>query len=286
MVAILPLIVAAGVMGCVFLVAYAASGNFAKFQKTLTEGVEREIRKADLPIAPAKFALGLIFAGACLWLLGIAALRQTVSVSLLLFPAAQALVIVCGIGYVRFRGSMRLKKFGDQLELVMRTLSGALRVGVSFRQALVLVTEEIPNPAKREFRRVIGRTNIGVPLVDAIEEMAKTNPGGDLMLFLRCIRVQQQTGGDLASVLDTLAATIRDRRRVRRKMGALTSQGRLGAFIIGGLPIFVGMFVIGTQGDMRDALLHTTPGLACLGGVAVLEALAAFSLNKILQLDV
>jgi tight adherence protein B len=115
--------------------------------------------------------------------------------------------------------------------------------------------------------------------------MSKTNPGGDLMLFLRCVRVQAQTGGDLAAVLETLAATIRDRRRVRRKMGALTAQGRFGAVIIGGLPFLVGGFVVSTQTDMRDALFNTVPGWACLGGVFVLEALAVFTLAKILKLD-
>jgi tight adherence protein B len=116
--------------------------------------------------------------------------------------------------------------------------------------------------------------------------MAKTNPGGDLMLFLRCVRVQQQTGGDLAGVLETLAATIRDRRRVRRKMGALTSQGRFGAIIIGGLPFLVGGFVVATQTDMRAALFGTVVGWGCLGGVFLLELLAIFTLTKILQLDV
>jgi Flp pilus assembly protein TadB len=68
-------------------------------------------------------------------------------------------------------------------------------------------------------------------------------------------------------------------------MGALTAQGRFGALIIGGLPIIVGTFVIATQADMAHALLHTKPGWIALGAVFVLEALAAVTLNKILQFD-
>jgi tight adherence protein B len=285
-VAFVPAAVGASVMGCIALAAYSSGVDIGKYEKKYTGGFEKEILRADLPFAAQDFTLGLAVVGACVWLFSVALLRQSLLITILALPVVLSLILLAGVGYLRLRGFLRLKKFGDQLELVLRTLSGALRVGVSFRQALVLVADELPDPARREFRRVIGRTNIGIPLVDAIEEMAKTNPGGDLMLFVRCVRVQQQTGGDLAGVLENLAGTIRDRRRVRRKMSALTSQGRFGAAIIGALPVLVGGFVMWTQADMREALFHTVPGWGCLGGVAVLEFLAVFSLLKILNLDV
>jgi tight adherence protein B len=100
------------------------------------------------------------------------------------------------------------------------------------------------------------------------------------------VRVQQTTGGDLAKVLEKLAATIRDRRRVFRKMSALTAQGRFGAFIIGALPILVGGFVIVTQPDMGNALENTTPGHIALITVAILEGLAIYTLSRILRFDV
>ena len=110
-----------------------------------------------------------------------------------------------GLNYLRFRNMMRLKAFADQFEMALRAISGALRVGIGLRQALVIVVDELPDPARREFRRVIGRTNFGIALVDAIEEMAKSIPGNEMQMFTRVIRVQQQTGGDLASVLENLA---------------------------------------------------------------------------------
>jgi tight adherence protein B len=284
-VGIVPVAVGAGVIGSIALAAYSSGLDLGHFEKRFTSNFSSEIVKADLPVPAQDFALGLVIAAVCLWVTSIAILHQNVLITLLALPIFVCMMALGGIGYLRLRGAGRLRKFADQMELVLRTLSGALRVGVSFRQALVLVADEMPDPAKRELRRVIGRTNIGIPLVDAIEEMAKTNPGGDLMLFVRCVRVQQQTGGDLAGVFETLAETIRDRRRVRRKMSALTAQGRMGAFIIGGLPIVVGGFVMATQPEMRSALLFTQPGWISLGAVVVLEGLAAFSLMKILNLD-
>jgi tight adherence protein B len=154
------------------------------------------------------------------------------------------------------------------------------------RQAIILVTEEIPDPARREFMRVIGRTNLGLPIVDALDELSKSMPTNEMMMFAKVVRVQQSTGGDLAKVLEKLAATIRDRRRVIRKMGALTAQGRFGAFIIGSLPVLVGGFVVSTQPEMGNALEHTFPGQCAIGIFLVLEGLAIFSLSKILKFDV
>jgi tight adherence protein B len=165
-------------------------------------------------------------------------------------------------------------------------ISGALRVGLGFRQAIIMVSEEVPEPAKRELMRVIGRANIGISLVDALDELSRSVPSSETLMFARVVRVQQQTGGDLAKVLEKLASTIRDRRRVMRKMSALTSQGRMGAFIIGGLPVGVGGFVMLTQPDMKDAMLHTVPGWCMLGAVVLLEVAAAIVLSKILKLDV
>ena len=74
----------------------------------------------------------------------------------------QHYVVVMGVFYLRFRGAQRIKGFGDQFEMALRMMSGALRVGLGFRQAIILVTEEVPNPARRELLRVIGRANIGI----------------------------------------------------------------------------------------------------------------------------
>ena len=105
-------------------------------------------------------------------------------------------------------------------------------------------------------------------------------------MMAKAIRVQAQTGGDLAKVLENLANTIKDRRRVVRKMRALTAQGRGGAFIIGGLPILVGLFVMLTQPSMGHALAFTFYGHIALGIVALLELMATLALSRILQFDV
>lgn len=286
MTGVLPYVTGGIIFACIVAIAIASDFDLTKYASRFGTLFVNELLAADMTMKATDYALGIVAFGTIAWLGATVVLHPTLTITIVAFVLVQALAVVAAVQNLRLRRYLRLKSLHEQLEVVFRTLAGAVRVGVSLRQALVLVAEEIPNPARREFRRVVGRCNVGVPLVDAIDELAKSTAGSELLMFARVIRVQQQTGGDLSDVLETLASTIRDRRRVKRKMGALTAQGRFGAVIVGGLPLFIGGFVITTQQEMGHALLHTTPGLGMLGGVALLEAAAMFTLSKIVQLDV
>jgi tight adherence protein B len=286
MVGVLPLAIGASVFGVVALLYFAMGGDVSKALKIFSNTYQERLVKADMTIKPEEFALIALGAGAIAWVLVALFIHTGFLVSMLLLPVMLTFSIMAGSMYLRIRGDRRINAFSQQLEMVLRMLAGALRVGLGLRQAVILVTEEVPDPARREFMRVIGRTNIGLSALDALDELAKNMPSHEMVMFSRAVRVQSQTGGDLARVLETLAATIRDRRRVTRKMGALTAQGRFGAFIIGGLPVLVGGFVVGTQPEMSHSLLHTQVGWMILGIVFALESAAIFSLHKILQFDV
>ena len=283
--AMAPLAIGASVIGVLAMLFFALGVDVRTLLQRFGKNYQTAIDRADMTIKAEEFALIVVGAGAVLWVATVLVLRPDIITSALLFPTEMAIAVIGGNIFLKIRGDMRMKGFGNQLELVLRMLAGALRVGLGLRQAIILVTEEVPDPARREFMRVIGRTNIGLSVLDALDELAKSMPSNEMTMFSRALRVQAQTGGDLAKVLETLAATIRDRRRVMRKMSALTAQGRFGAIIIGALPLLVGGFVIATQADMAQALLHTQPGWYALGAVFVLEALAAYSLNRILQFD-
>ena len=280
-----PLAIGASLIGVLTLLLFALGVDVRKQVQNYTRNFQTAIDRADMSIKAEEFGLIVVGAGAIIWVGAVLLLRSDILISALLFPVVMGFSVIGGRIFLKIRGDLRMRGFANQLELVLRMLAGALRVGLGLRQAIILVTEEVPDPARREFMRVIGRTNIGLSVLDALDELAKSMPSNEMTMFARALRVQSQTGGDLAKVLETLAATIRDRRRVMRKMSALTAQGRFGAIIIGALPLLVGGFVIATQADMAQALLHTQPGWYALGAVFVLEALAAFSLNRILQFD-
>lgn len=287
MVGFFPVLIGVGLLGVTGLLFFALGGEHAmKHWSTFSNTFKHRLNRADMSMKPEEFALIPPGVGAVLWVVLLLLYRPGAIVAALMLPVVLALAVSGGMMFLRVRGDRRINSFNQQLELVLRMLAGALRVGLGLRQAVILVIEEVSDPARREFMRVIGRTNIGISIFDALDELAKNMPSHEMTMFARTVRVQSETGGDLARVLETLATTIRDRRRVMRKMGALTAQGRFGAFIIGGMPVLVGGFVVGTQPDMAHSLLHTQIGFIILGIVAALEAAAALSLAKILQFDV
>ena len=286
MVAAAPYLIGASVFAVIGLLVFALGGDLGGTFQRIGRGFQESIDRADLQIKAEEFALIIVGIAVMLWLAAVFFIHASPLIDIFVLPFTFAASILGGTLYLRFTGDRRMNAFVQQLELVLRMLAGALRVGLGLRQAVILVTEEVPDPARREFMRVIGRTNIGIPIVDALDELTKSMPSNEMSMFSKVVRVQQTTGGDLAKVLEKLAATIRDRRRVYRKMQALTAQGRFGAFIIGGLPLLVGGFVIFTQPDMGHALAHTQPGWIALAIVAGLEMAAIYSLSRILRFDV
>ncbi len=198
-------------------------------------------------------------AAAVLWVALLLALRPEPIIALLLMIACGVVGAFGGRVYLRRKREQRIAAFREQLEGALRTLSGAVRVGLGIRQALVLTSEQSREPAKTEFMRVVALSNLGMSVLDAFDQLALRMVTPETAVLARVIRVQSQTGGDLGSVLEGLAGTIRDRRRLRRRVSAITAQGRATAWLLGLLPLAVGLFVL-SQADLRAAMLDTLVG--------------------------
>ena len=175
--------------------------------------------------------------------------------------------------------------FQDQLEQALRSLAGGVRVGLGIRQAFIMTAEECRNPVKTEFTRVVGLSNVGVSLLDAFDQMAARMTNPETAMLARVLRVQSQTGGNLAGILAGLADTIRDRRRLLRRVNAITAQGRATGWLLGLLPVTLGGFLIVAEPTLREAMLFTTVGQLFLGIALGLDALSIFSIMKIVQID-
>ncbi|HKU67732.1 MAG TPA: type II secretion system F family protein [Candidatus Baltobacteraceae bacterium] len=221
-----------------------------------------------------------------LWILLLLLLKPGLLVGLLLLPvtAAAGAGVFSLILQMRVRG--RTEAFLNQLETVLRLMASGLRSGLGLQQTLNLVIDEAKDPARTEFARVLGQTNIGASVYDALDDLASRIKANETLMMARVIRINGQTGGDLGRVLEQLANTIKERRRMRRKVKSLTAEGRAGAAVLGALPIFLGGFIVMTQPEMNHGLLFTPTGHVVLLIVLILEALGIFALNRILQVNV
>lgn len=281
-----PLAIFAGVSLVVGLLLLTFRETIGKRFGALSASLPSRIDRAGLSIKPDDLLLTAGAVAVVAWIAAVLLLHPSILVGMLILPLVGALAIGGLTGFLSFKEASRQKAFMPQLELSLRMIAGALRVGLGLRQAMILVTEELEDPARSEFLRVVGRTNIGVGVLDALDEFAARMPSNEMRMTVGSIRVQAQTGGDLAKVLENVANTIKGRRAVVRKMRALTAEGRMSAYIIVALPLVVGGFIVGTQAQMGHALLYTFVGHLTLLAVAGLEIAAALILKQIMRFDV
>lgn len=281
-----PFAIFAGVAATTILAFFSFWGsvNFRATAKvrTLSDRLER----AAIKMSAQDIVLTIAGAVALVWIWIILLLHPGLPVALLLLPLVAGGGALSFYSYLNFRIRKRLDAFVSQLELAMRLIGGGIRVGLGLRQALTITIDELPDPAHSEFRRVVGQSNLGVSIYDAMDDLAERMPCNETLMMARVFRVQSQTGGDLGQILDQLAATIKDRRQVHRKISSLTAEGRMSAWVLTLIPIVLGLFIILTQPDMRYALLYTNIGHIVLLTIAIMELGGYFWLKLLLRVNV
>jgi tight adherence protein B len=268
------------------LLFYSSWDRIATWLAGATSFLAADIERAGLKIASEQIVVGTIGFSLTAWSFFIILLRPNIVISILGLAAFLGLALVVFRSWLRVKVKKRITAFNEQLEMILRMISNGLRVGLGMRQAIVLVTEELDEPARGEFLRVFGQTNIGVSLNDALEALVRRMPSEELRMMVDAIRVQSQTGGNLAKIMDHLATTIKGRRAVTRKIKTLTGEAVAGAWVLGALPILVGGSVMVIQPPMRDAMLYTSVGHVGLIVFAVLEGAGVFTLIRMLSFDV
>jgi Flp pilus assembly protein TadB len=187
---------------------------------------------------------------------------------------------------VNVRISRRRTAFADQLPDVLQLVAGSLKSGFSLAQSLDAVVRDGTQPAAGEFARAIAETRIGVVLEDALDRVADRMDSDDLRWIVMAIRIQREVGGNLAEVLLTTVATMRERAQTRRQVRALSAEGRWSAYVLLALPIGVGGFVFWSNPDYMEPLYTTTIGVVMLVGAVIFMALGSFWMSRLIKVEV
>lgn len=202
--------------------------------------LNQDIGKADLKITVTEFLLVQLSVSA-----GLALILWLLSPIPILGYVFAAVGFVCGLqlgrSYLRLLGKRRIAKFEDQLPDTLSILASSVRGGFSLFQALQLIAREAVEPSKTEFLRVMQQISLGAEMDDALAGLARRVPTEDVDILVTAITLQQQTGGNLAHVLDIVATTVRERHRVQREIRGLTAQVRFSAILLGALPFLLAL---------------------------------------------
>lgn len=231
-------------------------------RQDLSTRLATDLARADLKMKPAEFLLAwalspFLFAGAAA-ALGIVfeGFRN---------PVAIVAFFLIGAYFPRFylkrRQARRLKAFAEQLPDTITLLANSLRAGSSFLQGMELVTREARPPISEEFERVVREMQLGVALQPALNNLVRRVASEDLELMVTAIQIQSQVGGNLATVLDAIAFTIRERIRIHGEIQTLTAMQRYSGYVITLLPIGLAAILMLISPQYMGAMFERPPEL-------------------------
>ena len=244
-------------------------------------GLDFTMQKAGIPLLGTEFLI----------LLGISALLSAAIIFVVtkkLFAAVlvAVVVVVAEWVFVLMKISRREAAFTNQLGDCLMMVANAMRAGFSFMQAMDLVAKEMEPPISDEFKHVMRDINLGASVERALDDMDQRVGSPDFSLVVTAVLIQQQVGGDLAHILDTISDTIQDRIRMRREIQTLTSQGRISGYILGILPFALGAFISVMNPGYIEPLFTERLGQIAIGIAVVMVIIGFIIIQRIVNIDV
>ncbi len=150
---------------------------------------------------------------------------------------------------LRSKRSRRVKQFGVQLPEALELITRGLKAGHPVPVAIAMVSREMPDPIGTEFGVISDEVTYGSDLVTALNALFDRVGQEDLPLFVTAVSIQTSSGGNLREILDGLSTTIRERGKLRRKVRAISTEGRMSAYILTAVPalLFAAIMVLMPQ---------------------------------------
>jgi tight adherence protein B len=199
------------------------------------------------------------------------------------------LVLVALVGptvYLKVKRARRLKAFSSGLADTLQLMSGSLSAGLSLAQSIDTIVREGSEPIASEFRRVVVESRLGVTLEDSLDGVAARMDSRDFQWVVMAIRIQREVGGNLAELLLTVAGTLRERDYLRRHVRALSAEGRLSCWILGGLPPGFLLYLALSKPDYVEPMFSTPIGWLLCIGMTVLLGVGVLWMSKVAKVDV
>jgi tight adherence protein B len=188
--------------------------------------------------------------------------------------------------YASHMRTKRFQKFEEKFPEAIDTLARAVRAGHAFTTALEMIANEVSEPVAGEFRQLYEEQKFGLPVRDALVNLADRIPLVDVKFFVTAVMLQRETGGNLAEILDNLSYVIRERFKILRQVRVHTAQGRLTMVLLMALPpTIVVIMQLLNPGFIRP--LFTDPiGHALIVGGITLQTLGYFFIRRIIRIQV
>ncbi len=188
--------------------------------------------------------------------------------------------------YLLWQRAARFRRFEEVLPEAIDLMSRALKAGHAVAAMIEMVGQETSEPVASEFRMVFEEQNLGLPLREAILNLARRVPSEDVLFLSTAILVQKETGGNLAEILDKTAFIMRERLRLKGAVRIYTAQGRVSGWVLCMMP-FIMFAVLSIVNPSYESKLWKDPlGLDLVYGALGMMAIGVLIIRKIVDIDV
>lgn len=203
---------------------------------------------------------------------------------------ALAGLIIGGLGLPRALldrlARRRLARFTRAFPPAIDVITRGVKAGLPLADCLRMIATEAQEPVRGEFRDMVDSMRLGLSAAEAAARLPEHIPTPEANFFALVIGIQQQTGGNLAEALGNLARVLRERKKMRDKVTALSSEAKASAMIIGSLPIVVAILVYLTSPHYIELLWTTDVGKATLGFCALMMGSGVLVMKKMIAFDI
>lgn len=240
-----------------------------------------QVERADLPVTGGELIVIIVLTSmawvAVMVLLGIDLMRTSLVVGM------WALLLAA---YVKILADRRVKAFSDQLGDAISMMSNALKAGFTFQQAMDLIAKEMPDPIGTEFRRALQEIQLGVPMEVSLENVGKRVGNADFDLLVTAVVIQRQVGGNLSQIMNTIGETIRERIKLKGEIKSLTAEGVMSGWVLGGMPIVMGLISHMISPGFFDPVLKSSFGKYIIIYAVISELIGALFIRHLVNLKV
>ncbi|MCV0381511.1 type II secretion system F family protein [Nitratireductor sp.] len=223
--------------------------------------LKMQLKQAGMEITPERFHVVSGVSGVVLTLIAF-----ILGVPLLVLPG---ILIVGVLGFPRwfvaFRRRSRVKAFLNEFPNALDVIVRAVKSGLPINDGIRLIASESQEPVRTEFRRIVEAQQMGISTPEACLRMGETMPCPEANFFGIVIQIQAQAGGNLSEALANLSRVLRNRKKMKAKVQALSMEAKASAVIIGALPFVVAFLVYLTSPTYITPLFTTSTGHLILG---------------------
>jgi tight adherence protein B len=196
--------------------------------------------------------------------------------------AASAGVPLWLLSFLKKRRETRfLNTFPDAVDVIVR----GIKAGLPLMDSLKIITYEAPEPIKSEFRSIVETQTIGMPIGEACSKLYERMPLPEANFFGIVISIQQKAGGNLSEALGNLSKVLRERKKMKAKIRAVSMEAKASAVIIGSLPIAVALLVYITSPDYIELLWTTDFGRLMIACCLVWMSIGVFVMKQMINFD-